>query len=88
MLCYTPLRAAGGAALCYDIAERNVQPLVKAPRPGAQQAASLAYDSGTSMGAWLAVAFNLRQYSSHSAGLLSHLRWRSQSRQNHVSQER
>ena len=60
----------------YDMAERQVQPLAKAPRPGEQQAASLAYDSGTSMGACPAVPFALRQYSSHSAGLFSHLRWR------------
>lgn len=51
-----------------------MQPSLKAPRPGEQQAASLAYDSGTSMGACPAVPFAFRQYSSHSAGLFSHLR--------------
>ena len=33
--------------LVHDKAERQVHPLLNAPRPGAQQAASLAYDSGT-----------------------------------------
>ena len=73
--CATAVRWAPLRGLRYDMAERQVQPLVKAPRPGAQQAASLAYDSGTWLvAAWLAVAFTLRQYSSHSAGLFSHLR--------------
>ena len=49
-----------------------MQPFRKAPRPGAQQAASLAYDSGSSMGA-ASVLLRFRQYSSHSAGLFSHL---------------
>ena len=34
-------------AACYESTERQLQPLLKAPCPGVQQAASLEYDSGT-----------------------------------------
>ncbi len=35
------------ALACYESTERQLQPLLKAPWPGVQQAASLEYDSGT-----------------------------------------